>query len=279
MLSVTDICKIYTTHKPQREVLRNITFDVEDRQFVSLLGPSGCGKTTLLTLLGGFHKADSGHMLLNGKPITRPGSDRGFVFQDYALFPWLTVRQNVQYPMKERGLPAAEREKLCTELLAMARLGDVGNLYPGRLSGGMKQRVAFIRALAGNPEILLLDEPLGAVDPQMRRTLQVELEALWLQNRTTVLMVTHDIDESVFLSDRVLIMAPCDAPAARTVRSNLIMDIRVDLPRPRNRKDSAYREIAGGIEAALAGMASGRDSGREAGREPVQTSTELQETA
>ncbi len=243
MLRVTDICKTFTTRKPHKEVLRNVSFEVEQRRFVSLLGPSGCGKTTLLPLLGGFQKPDAGLMTLNGRPITRPGSDRGFVFQDYALFPWLTVKQNVQFPMKERGLSKQEREASSAELFAMTRLNGVENLHPDKLSGGMKQRVAFIRALAGGPQLLLLDEPLGAVDPQMRKTLQVELENLWLQDMTTVLMVTHDIDESVYLSDRVLIMAPCDAPAVRPAHGNLLMGIPVELPRPRSRTDPARAEL------------------------------------
>ena len=255
MLEVSNICKTYTTRKPYREVLHNISFAVREQEFVSLLGSSGCGKTTLLTMIAGFHKASAGGMSIKGRRITQPGADRGFVFQNYALFPWLTVRQNVQFPMKERGLSRGQRQALCQKLFSMAQLTGSEDLYPSQLSGGMKQRVAFIRALAGSPDILLLDEPLGAVDPQMRKTLQVELENLWLQDRTTVLMVTHDIDESVFLSDRVLIMVPCDTELTRQKDTNLVADIAIKLPRPRNRENPEYQKILKEVERHLMNLA------------------------
>lgn len=251
MLNVESLCKTYTQRPPHMQVLRNISFQVERSSFVTLLGPSGCGKTTLLTLVGGFHKASAGSMFLKGREVRNPGPDRGFVFQNYALFPWLTVRQNVQYPMKERGLSKADRSMLCNSLLNMAQLRGTEEHYPSQLSGGMRQRVAFVRALAGDPDILLLDEPLGAIDPQMRKTLQVELENLWMQDKKTVLMVTHDLDEAVYLSDRILIMAPCMAPLVAEMDTNLIADIAVDMPRPRERKTPEYQNLLRKVELVL----------------------------
>ena len=256
MLRVDGICKTYVQRPPHVQVLHDINFAVEEGRFVTLLGPSGCGKTTLLTLVGGFHKPTGGQMFIKEREIRKPGPDRGFVFQNYALFPWMTVKQNVQFPMKERGLPRREREKLCARLLDMAQLNGTEDKYPSQLSGGMKQRVAFIRVLAGDPDILLLDEPLGAIDPQMRKTLQVELENLWLQDRKTVLMVTHDIDEAVYLSDRILVMAPCAAEISLKTGSNLIAAIDVDLPRPHNRKSPEYQAVLRQVEQTLESIGS-----------------------
>ncbi|MDL2321391.1 ABC transporter ATP-binding protein [Desulfosarcina sp. OttesenSCG-928-B08] len=259
LLQVKGVCKTYRQRPPAVEVLHNISFSIAERQFVTLLGSSGCGKTTLLTLVAGFHQATSGTLIISGRPVAGPGPDRGFVFQNYALFPWLTVRQNLEYPMKERGLSRSERAKLCDALLSMARLNDARSLYPGQLSGGMKQRAAFIRALAGSPDILLLDEPLGAIDPQMRKGLQVELAQLWLQDRKTVLMVTHDMDEAVYLSDRILVMAPCGAAISRNQGTNLIEDIIVDLPRPRDRASRHYHRLLKSVEHCLEHIAAGAD--------------------
>ena len=260
MLQVDSLCKTYAMRPPYLYVLQNITFTIEEGSFVSLLGPSGCGKTTLLTLVGGFHKPSSGKMFIKGREIRKPGPDRGFVFQNYALFPWLTVSQNVQYPMKERGVSKRERKGLCARLLDMAQLQGTEDRYPSQLSGGMKQRLAFIRALAGAPDILLLDEPLGAIDPQMRKTLQVELENLWLQDKKTVLMVTHDIDEAVYLSDRILIMAPSADETARRAGSNIIAEMEIGLRRPHDRKSAEYRRALKEVEQALETIGSGNNN-------------------
>ncbi len=251
MLTVRNICKTFMTRKPAITVLHDISFTVQEQEFVSLLGASGCGKTTLLTLIAGFQEPTSGEMYSNKKRIVQPGPDRGFVFQNYALFPWLTLKQNVQFPMKELGLLRSQREELTKQLFVMAQLEGNESLYPNQISGGMKQRVAFIRAMAGNPDMLLLDEPLGAVDPQMRKTLQTELEAMWLHNKTTVLMVTHDIDESVYLSDRVLILAPCRNDIIEEFGTNLIAEIDINLPRPRNRGSEAYWIARNAVEDSL----------------------------
>lgn len=224
-------------------VLGDLSFEVERGEFVSILGPSGCGKTTLLTILAGFQKASGGSILLNGRRVSAPGPDRGFVFQSYALFPWMTVKQNVLFPMKQRGMPRVEREALLHRLLSMAQLEGKENLLPQQLSGGMKQRTAFIRALAGQPEILLMDEPMGAVDFQMRQKLQEELEALWLKERITVMMVTHDVDEAVYLSDRVIVLSASQGA--------ILEDVRIDLPRPRDRETREWDAYKSSLTSLL----------------------------
>lgn len=231
-LSVENLSKVFVNDGNVHTVLSGVNFAVQEGQFVTLLGPSGCGKTTLLTIIAGFQSATDGSVLLNGHSVSTPGPDRGFVFQNYALFPWMTVRENILYPMKRRKMPRQQREQRLQELLAMAQLEGKEGLYPQQLSGGMKQRTAFIRALAGRPEVLLMDEPLGAVDFQMRQILQEELESLWLKDQTTVLMVTHDVDEAIYLSDRVIVMS--------AQQGNILEDLAIKLQRPRNRNGEKY---------------------------------------
>lgn len=233
-LQIKNIHKSFVSNKKIHEVLKNVSFTVNNSEFVTLLGPSGCGKTTLLTMVAGFQSADYGQILLNGERVIKPGPDRGFVFQNYALFPWMTVRDNILYPMKQQKLGKIEREKRLKHLLETAQLTGKENLYPNQLSGGMKQRTAVIRALASKPEILLMDEPLGAVDFQMRHLLQEELESLWLKDKTTVMMVTHDVDEAVYLSDRVIIFSANGG--------EILADIKIDMERPRRRETEKYKK-------------------------------------
>ncbi|GHT01283.1 ABC transporter ATP-binding protein [Synergistales bacterium] len=233
-LKVEHLGKTFSRGDDTRVVLGDISFEVEDRQFVSILGPSGCGKTTLLSILAGFQDATSGNILLGNRKVSRPGPDRGFVFQNYALFPWMTVKENVMFPMKQQNVPREERERTAARLLNMAQLDGKENFFPKELSGGMKQRTAFIRALAGRPEILLMDEPMGAVDFQMRQKLQEELESLWLKEQITVIMVTHDVDEAVYLSDRVIVLS--------SKQGRILDDVFIDLPRPRDREAEAYEK-------------------------------------
>lgn len=232
---VDHITKSFTERDNKRKrklVLENVSFDVPDGSFVSLLGPSGCGKTTTLTIIAGFQEKDSGEIFVDGKPVGTPGPDRAFVFQDYALLPWLKVGENIMYPMKKQGIPKEERNRRLDELLALAQLQDNKNSYIYELSGGMKQRVALLRALACNPKILLMDEPLGAVDFQMRKLLQIQLESILMKRNITTLMVTHDVDEAVYLSDRVIVMG--------RDHGNILADVSIDLPRPRNRASAEY---------------------------------------
>jgi len=236
-ISVQNLTKTFRGRQkndPRKVILQNVSFEVEKGEFVSLLGPSGCGKTTTLTIIAGFQKHDSGKILVNGNEVLKPGPDRAFVFQNYALFPWMKVGENIEYPMKISGVGKKEREERLDRLLGMAQLNEYKNYYIREISGGMKQRVALLRALACNPEVLLMDEPLGAVDFQMRHLLQRQLEEILQGQNTTVLMVTHDVDESVYLSDRVVVMS--------RDHGKIIADVHIDLPRPRQRTDEAYHE-------------------------------------
>lgn len=233
-LDVKNVSKVFNNRTEARTVLNRISFTVREGQFVTLLGPSGCGKTTLLTIIAGFQKATEGIIELDGVSVTKPGPDRAFVFQDYALFPWMTVRENILYPMKQQKLSRGEQEERLKKLLSMAHLEGHEHLYPNQISGGMKQRTAVIRALACNPRVLLMDEPLGAVDYQMRQMLQEELEAIWLKDRTTVLMVTHDIEEAIYLSDRVILMS--------FQEGKILEDMNIGLDRPRERRGQRYHE-------------------------------------
>jgi len=257
-LRAENISKNFKNDSGVHTVLKNLNFSVHEGQFVTLLGPSGCGKTTLLTIIAGFQAASGGSVLINGQQVTKPGPDRGFVFQNYALFPWMTVRDNILYPMKQRKVPAKDRGKRLEELLAMAQLEGKEKLFPHQLSGGMKQRVAFIRALAGRPDVLLMDEPLGAVDMQMRQSLQEDLEALWLKDKTTVVMVTHDVDEAIYLSDRVIVMSAQEG--------KIVEDMPVRLPRPRDRKGMEYSKHKEHLTEALRIAMGGRSESPEAER-------------
>lgn len=224
-------------------VLEDISFDVNEGEFVSLLGPSGCGKTTTLNIIAGFLKHEGGNISVSGEEVNKPGPDRAFVFQNYALFPWMKVGENIMYPMKRQKISKKEREAKLKELLEMAHLEEYANYYVHEISGGMKQRVALLRALACNPKILLMDEPLGAVDFQMRQLLQVQLESMLQENRKTALMVTHDVDEAIYLSDRVIVMS--------RDRGKILADIKIELPRPRDRKDGRYHKYTNDLSDIL----------------------------
>lgn len=233
-ISVQNITKSFKDRRNAKErklILKDISFDVSEGEFVSLLGPSGCGKTTTLTIIAGFQSPDEGKIVVNGKEVSKPGPDRAFMFQNYALFPWLKVGENIMYPMKKQKVPKEQRQQRLKELLDMAQLSEY-DYYIHELSGGMKQRVALLRAMACDPKVLLMDEPLGAVDFQMRQLLQMQLEQMLMQKKTTALMVTHDVDEAVYLSDRVIVMS--------RDYGRILTDLRIDLPRPRDRTHVMY---------------------------------------
>ncbi len=200
------------------------SIDVAPGEFVCLLGPSGCGKSTLLNSVAGYVTPTSGRVLVDGKPVSEPGPDRGMVFQQYSLFPWKTVRENVAFGPKILGLD--KPESTANTMIAMVGLTKFANRYPSELSGGMQQRVGIARALATYPNVLLMDEPFGALDSQTRHMMQESLLEIWSDFGITVLFVTHDIDEAVFLGDRVLVMSASPG--------RIIADIPVDLPRPRS---------------------------------------------
>ena len=207
------------------QAVKDVFLHVNPGEFVSLIGPSGCGKSTILSIVAGFLKPTSGEATVDGAKITKPGSDRGVVFQQYSLFPWLTVRKNVEFGLRMSGEPLANREQKARTLLGLAGLLAFENHYPDQLSGGMKQRIGIVRALATSPQVLLMDEPFGALDTQTRVVMQEILTNMWQQFRISVLFITHDIEESVFLSDRIYVM---------TSRPGRIKaEIKVPLPRPR----------------------------------------------
>jgi len=222
------------TDGTETTALADVSFTVDPGEFVTVVGPSGCGKTTLARLVAGFEAPTSGRILADGTPVTGPTPDRAMVFQSYHLFPWLSVRENVAFGLVEDGVPEARRTERVHELLELVGLADRPDAYPAELSGGMKQRVGLARALAVDPGMLLMDEPFGSVDSQTRRRLQRELLDIWRRMDNTVLFVTHDIEEAVLLSDRVLVLT--GAPGR--VRD----DVTVELPRPRDRTDDEFVE-------------------------------------
>jgi NitT/TauT family transport system ATP-binding protein len=207
-----------------REVLAldDVSLEVANREFIALLGPSGCGKSTLLYLIGGFLPVENGIIRVDGNPVTGPGPDRGIVFQHFALFPWKTVKGNVLYGLERAGMPKDEREKRAQEFIELVGLAGFEDSYPSHLSGGMKQRAAIARTLAFDPKILLMDEPFGALDAQTRGLMQIELLRIWQRTPKTVIFVTHDVQEAVFLADRVAVMS------ARPGRIKTIVDTKFD---------------------------------------------------
>ncbi len=242
-VEVKNISKSFHNNGKTVNVLDNISFEVDEGQFVSLLGPSGCGKTTTLTIIAGFQQPDSGEVIVDEHQVHKPGPDRAFVFQSYALFPWMTVRENILFPMQEAKFSKEKQEKRLDYLLKISDLRGNEHLYPKQLSGGMKQRTALVRALASMPKVMLMDEPLGALDIQMRHKLQAEIENIWIQEKPSVIMVTHDVDEVVYLSDRVLVMS--------TESGKIILDEMIDLPRPRDRTSPEYKELVMKISETL----------------------------
>jgi NitT/TauT family transport system ATP-binding protein len=199
---------------------------IADNAFVTIVGPSGCGKSTLLRLIAGLDQPTTGRILLDGIAVEEPGADRGMVFQSYTLFPWLTLAENVAFGLREKGMPAQKRAEIVREWLARMGLSGFADHYPKQLSGGMQQRTAIARALANDPAILLLDEPFGALDDQTRALMQELLLGIWERERKTVLFVTHDIEEAIFLASRVVVM---------TARPGRIKaDVTIELPHPRH---------------------------------------------
>ncbi|MFI0351177.1 ABC transporter ATP-binding protein [Actinomadura sp. 9N407] len=218
------------------EALESIDLTVRPGEFVSIVGPSGCGKSTLLYIVGGFVGASRGTVRYDGEPVRGPGPERGIVFQEFALFPWKTVLGNVAYGLARQGMGRAERLERARHHLAMVNLEGMDRLYPKELSGGMKQRVAIARTLATDPDLLLMDEPFGALDAQTRTVLQDELLKIWERTRKTVLFVTHSVEEAVYLSDRIYVFSH------RPARIKAVLDVGLDRPRDRERMlaDPAY---------------------------------------
>ena len=232
-VSIQDVSKVYPGHSRRDApvlALDRVGFEIADHEFCTIIGHSGCGKTTLLNLLAGFEQPTSGQILVNGRAVGPPSWTRAMVFQDYALFPWLTVEQNIAFGLERKNTPAAERDRIVAEQIALVGLGGFERRYPHQLSGGMKQRVSIARALCVDPEVLLMDEPFAALDAQNRAQMQAEMGRLVARTaaatRKTMVLVTHSIEEAILLSDRIVVLSSRPGRVKRIVS--------VDLPRPRD---------------------------------------------
>jgi len=237
------------------QAIRDINFDIEDLyspegkdigEFRVLLGPSGCGKSTILRLIAGLDHPDSGEVLVSGKPVTGPGRDRGMVFQKYTSFPWLTVAQNIEYGMKINGVPKPERDATVARLIQEVGLAGFEKSYPDTLSGGMQQRVAIARTLAVRPAVILMDEPFGALDAQTRGDMQELLMRIWDESASTILFVTHDVDEAIYLADRIYVL--CARPGT------IVEDVPVPFGRPRDpsmKQEPLFHELQQHVLASL----------------------------
>jgi NitT/TauT family transport system ATP-binding protein len=243
VLTIRGVTKRFAVGDDEVEALAPVDLTIPQGEFVCLIGASGCGKSTLLRIIAGFEEPTTGDASIGGKSIVGPGSDRGMVFQDYALFPWMTVRENISFGPRQRHLPRAEIEKTTDEFVKMVGLERFADRYPSQLSGGMKQRVAIARVLANNANILLMDEPFGALDALTREQLQRELLQIWSRTGVTAIFVTHSVEEAVLLADRVLVMS---AGPGR-----IESDFRIDLVRPREVSSPEFNELRRDIARRL----------------------------
>ena len=226
-LSIQGVSRTFTSPKGvQTHALTPVNFDVQENDFVTILGPSGCGKSTLLRIVAGLDQPSTGVVMLDGQPVDGPGADRGMVFQSYTLFPWLTIEENIRFGLRERGMPEREQKERADYFIAKVGLRGFEEHFPKQLSGGMQQRTAIARALANDPKILLMDEPFGALDNQTRVLMQELLLGIWESAQKTVLFVTHDIDEAIFMANRVAVFS------ARPGR--IKTELAVDFPHPRH---------------------------------------------
>jgi NitT/TauT family transport system ATP-binding protein len=225
-LDVAGLRKTFAKDGTAFDILDIERFSAREGEFITIIGPSGCGKSTFLHMMGGFIGADAGTIRVYGKEVKDPGPDRGMMFQEFALFPWKTVAGNVAWGLETQGVPRKKVDEVVAQYLEITGLADFRNHYPAELSGGMKQRVALARVLAFDPKVLLMDEPFGALDAQTRETMQEEVTRLWERTNKTIVFVTHDIEEAVYLGDRVVVL---------TARPGRIREeVKIDLPRPRS---------------------------------------------
>ncbi len=250
-ISCRNVCFTWRDSEPTVDVLRDVSLDVKDGEFVSIIGPSGCGKTTLLNVLGGISRPDSGAVYLDGRPLLKPKkgvtaptpNDIGVIFQDYGLLPWRTVRGNVTFGMKMSGIPKSEQEGAINELLSKVGLREFSSHYPHQLSGGMKQRTAIARVLANQSRYLLLDEPFAALDFQTRLMMQEFITGIWQKFNKTIVFITHHVEEAILLSDKIYLMS------ARP--GTIVEEVVIDLPRPRNVADAKFNKYRGHITSYL----------------------------
>ncbi|MGD1060064.1 MAG: ABC transporter ATP-binding protein [Methanomassiliicoccales archaeon] len=254
ILSILHLSKTFTKGKHEEGLIAidDFNLEVEEGEFICILGPSGCGKTTLLRIVAGLDHQTSGEILLNGDEIAGPGSDRGMVFQEFGLFPWRTVRKNVEFGLELRKVPSEQRRTISSKYIELVGLKGFEDAHPYALSGGMKQRVGIARALANDPALLLMDEPFGALDAQTRNTMQKELLRIWKETKKTVLFVTHSVDEACYLADRIVVM---------TARPGTIKGVfPIPFPRPRDRASVEFATLRKTILEELEKESSDRPS-------------------
>lgn len=230
IVKIDHVEKIYQSRSGEVVALNGVDMEIRENEFVCVVGPSGCGKSTLLNIIAGLERPTSGRVCVKGKEVVNPGSERGVIFQQYALFPWLTVKKNVKFGLKLRGVKEPELSVIADKYIRLVGLEEFGDSYPKELSGGMKQRVAIARAYAVNPEILLMDEPFGALDAQTRTQLQTELLETWEKEKKTCFFITHDVEEAIILAQRVVIMS------ARPGRVKEIVPVNIPYPRTQETK-------------------------------------------
>ncbi len=244
MIEVKNVRKLFINEEGEKnEVLKNVNFHVDKNEFVVIFGPGQCGKTTLLNIIAGLEEATDGEVLKMGETVSGPGPDRAVVFQDILLFPWLTVMQNVEYSMKVRGMDSRMRREEARKYIDLVGLNGFEKAYPVQISGGMKQRVGIARAYCTKPDVMLMDEPFGALDAQTRYLMQDEVIRISSTEKRTVVFVTNNVEEAIYLADRIIIMTDCP--------STVLKDIKIDLPRPRSYVDPEFLSLRKEISAML----------------------------
>jgi NitT/TauT family transport system ATP-binding protein len=243
MIRLRNLSKVFSDEKHTVRAIEGFNLEVGEGEIVCLLGPSGCGKTTVLRMIAGLEPMTAGSISVRDRSVTGAGSDRGMVFQEFALFPWRTVRSNIEFGLEIKQVPLEERHRISSKLIDLVGLIGFESAHPGKLSGGMKQRVGIARALANDPAVLLMDEPFGALDAQTRNLMQKELLRIWSATGKTILFVTHSVDEAVFLADRIVVM---------TARPGRVKeDITVSLPRPRDRTSTEFIAVRSKVLSVL----------------------------
>lgn len=243
MISLRNLSKVFSDEKHTVRAIDGFNLEVGEGEIICLLGPSGCGKTTVLRMIAGLEPLSGGSVKVRDKPVTSAGSDRGLVFQEFALFPWRTVRKNIEFGLEIKQVPLEERYRISSKLIDLVGLTGFENAHPGKLSGGMKQRVGIARALANDPAVLLMDEPFGSLDAQTRNLMQKELLRIWSATKKTILFVTHSVDEAVFLADRIVVM---------TARPGKVKEvIPIPIPRPRDRTSPEFISVRGRVLSVL----------------------------
>lgn len=235
LIRLEHLSKVFDSNGKSVKAIEDMNLSIDEGEFVSFIGPSGCGKTTILRLIAGLEPPTEGEIFERGEKVEGPGSNRGMVFQEFALFPWRTVIKNIEFGLEIKGIPKAERQKIALEYIDLVNLEGFEDAHPNELSGGMKQRVGIARALANEPDVLLMDEPFGSLDAQTRNIMQRELLNIWQKTNKTIIFVTHSVDEALFLSDRVIILTARPATNKK--------EFKIDLPRPRDRAGKEFARI------------------------------------